>query len=211
MPLRSCIVSNKFSRTRATSLQWRHNGRDSVLNHRPHDCLLNRLFRRRSKKTSKLRVTDLCAANSPGTGEFPAQKASNRKMFPFADVIMLTPRPLAHHHHYYHYYHCYRHCHLDGLVQEIRNSIANAPELRLFLTNPSILCYDKKLPWNLLFIRQTIIYGSKGFSYLFNRYNFSQNISLKNRCVAYLHVSHDAISRAVLLMTSCVCWDIIEK
>ena len=40
-------------------LQWRHNGRDSVSNHQPHDCLLNRLFRRRSKKTSKLRVTGL--------------------------------------------------------------------------------------------------------------------------------------------------------
>ena len=39
--------------------------------------LLNRLFRRRSKKTSKLRVTGLCAGNSPGTGEFPAQMASN--------------------------------------------------------------------------------------------------------------------------------------
>ena len=58
------------------SLQWRHNGHDSVSNHQPHGCLLNRLFRRRSKKTSKLRVTGLCAGNSPGTGEFPAQIAS---------------------------------------------------------------------------------------------------------------------------------------
>ena len=33
--------------------------------------------RRRSKKTSKLRVTGLCEGNSPGTGEFPAQMASN--------------------------------------------------------------------------------------------------------------------------------------
>ena len=38
--------------------------------------LFNRLFRRRSKKTSKLRVTGLCAGNSPGTGEFPAQIGS---------------------------------------------------------------------------------------------------------------------------------------
>ena len=58
------------------SLQWRHNERDSVSNHQPHDCLLNRLFRRRSKKTSKLRVTGLCAGNSPRTGEFPTQMAS---------------------------------------------------------------------------------------------------------------------------------------
>ena len=29
------------------------------------------------RKTSKLRVTGLCDVNSPGTGEFPAQRASN--------------------------------------------------------------------------------------------------------------------------------------
>ena len=59
------------------TLQWRHNGRDSVSNHQPHDCFLNRLFRRISKKTSKLRVTGLFVGNSPGTGELPAQLASN--------------------------------------------------------------------------------------------------------------------------------------
>ena len=58
-------------------LLWRHNGHDSVSNHQPHDCLLNHLFRRRSKKTSKLRVTGLCAGNSPVTSEFPAQMVSN--------------------------------------------------------------------------------------------------------------------------------------
>ena len=59
------------------SLQWRHNGLDGVSNHQPHHCLLNCLFRRRSKKTSKIRVTGLCAGNSPVTGAFPAQMASN--------------------------------------------------------------------------------------------------------------------------------------
>ena len=59
------------------TLRWRHNGRDSVYNHQPHDCLLSCLFRRRSKKTSKLRVTGLYVGNSPGTGEFPVQMASN--------------------------------------------------------------------------------------------------------------------------------------
>ena len=59
------------------SLQWRHNGRDSVSNHRCPNCLLNRLFRHRSKKTPKIRVTGLCEGNSPLTGEFPAQKSSN--------------------------------------------------------------------------------------------------------------------------------------
>ena len=60
-----------------TSLQWRHNERDGVSNHQPHNCLLNRLFRRRSKKTSQLCVTGLYVGNSPVTGEFPAQRASN--------------------------------------------------------------------------------------------------------------------------------------
>ena len=59
------------------ALLWRHNGHDCVPNHQPHHCLLNFLFGRRSKKTSKLRVTGLCVGNSPGTGEFPAQMASN--------------------------------------------------------------------------------------------------------------------------------------
>ena len=59
------------------ALRWRHNEQAGVSNHQPHHCLLNRLFRRRSKKTLKLRVTGLCVGNSPGTGEFPAQMASN--------------------------------------------------------------------------------------------------------------------------------------
>ena len=59
------------------TLQWRYNGHDGISNHQPHDCLLNRVFRCRSKKTSKLRVTGLCAGNSPVAGEFPAQMASN--------------------------------------------------------------------------------------------------------------------------------------
>ena len=33
-----------------------------------------------SKTTSKLRVTDLCVGNSPLTGEFPAQMASNAEI-----------------------------------------------------------------------------------------------------------------------------------
>ena len=63
------------------ALPWRHNKRDGVSNHRRLDRLLNRLFRRRSKKTPKLRVAGLCAGNSQVTGEFPAQRASN------ADIV----------------------------------------------------------------------------------------------------------------------------
>ena len=57
-------------------LQWRHNERDGVSNNRHLDCLLDRLFKRRSKKTVNLRVTGLCEGNSPVTGRFPSQRAS---------------------------------------------------------------------------------------------------------------------------------------
>ena len=52
------------------SLQWRHSERDGLSNHRPIDSFLNRLFRHRSKKTSKLRVTGLCE-------QIPLTKTSN--------------------------------------------------------------------------------------------------------------------------------------
>ena len=71
------------------ALRWRHIEYDGVSNHQPNDCLLNRLFRPRWKKASKLRATDLCAGNSPVTGEFPAQRASNAEnVLLFDDVIM---------------------------------------------------------------------------------------------------------------------------
>ena len=65
-------------------LRWRHNGRNGDSDHQPHDCLLNRLFRRRSKKTSKLHVTGLCAGPVNSPHKWPV----TRKMFPFDDVIM---------------------------------------------------------------------------------------------------------------------------
>ena len=71
------------------SLQWHHNGCDGISNHQPHRCLLNRLFRRRSKKSWKLRVTGLCEGNSLVTGEFPAKRASKAENVSiFDDVIM---------------------------------------------------------------------------------------------------------------------------
>ena len=72
-----------------TPLHWRHNDHDSVSNHQLHGWLLNRLFRRRSKKTSKLRVTGHCAGNSPGPVNSPHKGPVTRKMFPFDDVIMI--------------------------------------------------------------------------------------------------------------------------
>ena len=71
-----CTWPSKCRPPTVRALRWRHNDHAGVSNHQPHGCLLNRLFRRKSKKTSKLRVTGLCAGNSPGTGEFTAQMAS---------------------------------------------------------------------------------------------------------------------------------------
>ena len=74
------LVAGGFPSRRANNaatLQWRHNERNGVENHQPHHCLLNGLFRRRSKKTPKLGVTGLCEGNSPVTDEFPTQRASN--------------------------------------------------------------------------------------------------------------------------------------
>ena len=75
------------------SLQWRHNGCDGVSNHQPHHCFLNRLFRHRWMKTSKLRVTGHCAANSLVTGwpvNSPHKRPDTQKMSPFDDVIILS-------------------------------------------------------------------------------------------------------------------------
>ena len=67
-----CQSVNKILVITAKS-QWAR----GVSNHQPLDCLLNRLFSGRSKKTSKLCVTGLCVGDSPVTGEFPAQMVSN--------------------------------------------------------------------------------------------------------------------------------------
>ena len=85
--LRACLDPKQLL-NHGSTLQCRHNERSGVSNHQPYDCLLSRLFMRRSKKTSKLRVTNLCDGNSLVTGEFPAQRASTGKMVPFDDVIM---------------------------------------------------------------------------------------------------------------------------
>ena len=69
------------------SLQWRHNECDGVSDQQPHDCLLNRLFTRRWKKTSTslafVRGIHRWPLNSPHKGPV------TRKMFPFDDVIIM--------------------------------------------------------------------------------------------------------------------------
>ena len=81
-------------RNKDVPLQWRHNGLDGVSNHQPHDCLLNCLFRHKSKKTSKLRVNGLCAWNSPVNS--PHKRPVTPKMFPFDDAIMQAMNSISH-------------------------------------------------------------------------------------------------------------------
>ena len=71
----------------ATPIQWRHNGCDGVSNHQPHDCLLNRLFRRRSKHESSASLA-FVRRIPRWPGNSPHKWPVTRKMFLFDDVIM---------------------------------------------------------------------------------------------------------------------------
>ena len=72
------------------TLRWRHIERDGVSNHQPLDCFFDCLFRRKSKKISRLRVTGLCEGNPPVTSVSPHKGSVTWKRFPFDDVVM-TP------------------------------------------------------------------------------------------------------------------------
>ena len=72
------------------SLEWRHNERDGVSNRRCLECLLKRLFRRRSKKTSSSASLSFVRGIHWGPINSPHKGPVTRKMFPFDDVIMLA-------------------------------------------------------------------------------------------------------------------------
>ena len=75
---------------RLTTLQWRHNAGDGISNHQSHDCLLNRLFRRRSKKTSKLCVTGLCEEIQWWSVNSLHKGPVTWKLFPFDDIMKIS-------------------------------------------------------------------------------------------------------------------------
>ena len=58
-------------------LQWCHNERDRVSDHQPQDCSFHRLFRRRSKKTSKLCVPVSLWGEFTRRRWIPTQRVSN--------------------------------------------------------------------------------------------------------------------------------------
>ena len=140
------------------SLRWRHNGHDGVSNHQPHHCLLNRLFGCRWTKTSKLRVTGLCAGNSPVNS--PHKWPFTRKMFPlmtsscgssfwYSTIIMverdfawsivgtiaLLKPPFFDATQSIPYSRMF---HFDGLAQDCSNSSALAMDLRQLCAKPSV-------------------------------------------------------------------------
>ena len=77
------------------TLLCRHNELNVVSNLRSLDGLLDRLLRRKSKKTWKLRVTGLCAGNSLLSGEFLSQRASNAENIPIVDILFVMVWLLA--------------------------------------------------------------------------------------------------------------------
>ena len=71
-----------------TTLQWLHNGRGSISNYQPHDCLLNRWFRRRYKKHQSSASLAFVRGIHRGQVNSPHKWPVTRKMFPLDDVIM---------------------------------------------------------------------------------------------------------------------------
>ena len=63
---------------------------DDVSNHQPHDCLLNRFSRRRSKKISASLA--FVRGIHQGSVNSPHKRPVTRKMFPFDDVIIYSFR-----------------------------------------------------------------------------------------------------------------------
>ena len=70
------------------SLHWRHNGQDSVSIHQPHECLFDRLFRRRSKKYQSSTSLAFVWGIHRRPVNSPHKWPVTRKMFTLDDVIM---------------------------------------------------------------------------------------------------------------------------
>ena len=75
IPLTIALCEDSFVASR--SLQWRHNERNGVSNHRRVDCLPNSFFQAQIKKTSKHRANGPYEWNPPITGGFLSQRTSN--------------------------------------------------------------------------------------------------------------------------------------
>ena len=81
------VMLKRWTRIRK-SLKWRHNGRYSVSNHLPHDCLLNRYSDADQRKHQSSASLAFVWGIHRGPVNFPHKWPVTRKMFPFDDVIM---------------------------------------------------------------------------------------------------------------------------
>ena len=72
----------------SSSLRWRRNGHDSVSNHQPRYCLLNRFFGCISKKHQSSASLAFVRGIHRGPVNSPHKWPVTRKIFPFDDVIM---------------------------------------------------------------------------------------------------------------------------
>ena len=86
-----CGSTASINKVLHRSLHWRHNERDGVSNNHTQDCLLNRLFKRRSKKTPKLPDTGLCEGIHRSPVNSPHKGPVTWKMFSFDGIIMWFP------------------------------------------------------------------------------------------------------------------------
>ena len=71
------------------TLRWRHNGRDSVTNHQPHDCLLNHYSDADQIKHQSSTSPAFVRGIHRGPMNSPHKWPVMRKMLPFDDVIMI--------------------------------------------------------------------------------------------------------------------------
>ena len=85
---KSHVRSSHVLSSLCNSLQWSHNGND-VSNHWRLHCLLNRLFRRRWRKASKLQVTGLYEGNSPVTSSCLHPLHCHCNLFLFVFYLLL--------------------------------------------------------------------------------------------------------------------------
>ena len=125
-------------------LQWHHSERDGVSNPQPHDCLLKRIFRPSSKKSS----------NHRWPVNFPHKRTVTRKMLPFDDVTM--PRILSSclpghcFKNVFYTFHVYLSTHQANLMTCLH------PNAKFYVSfHPIILCHAYSLDKDLLAITST--------------------------------------------------------
>ena len=77
-----------LGKAQSCPLQWRHYQRNGVSNHRRIDCLFNRMFRRRSKKTKSSASLAFVKGIHRWSVYSRHKGPVTRKIFPFDDVII---------------------------------------------------------------------------------------------------------------------------